>query len=359
LEEHHISADVAWATWHYWEATRDQAFLMEVGAEIILETARFWASRDRRGPDGAHHIAHVIGPDEYHEDVNDNAFTNLLARWNLERGLETAELLRSIDATAWEALRRRLDLRGTELAHWRTMAQGLASGFDPQTLLFEQFAGYFKLEDLIAADLAPRPFAGDLVLGRERLQRSQVIKQADVVMLMHMLPNAFPAEIVLANYRYYEPRTSHGSSLSPAIHSTVAARAGLVDQALAYFHMAAAIDLDDRMGNAAMGIHMAAAGGLWQAAVMGFGGVRPEPDCLRIRPRLPASWSRLTFPVKWRGTLVRLAVRQSEVEIDLESAATVALGDGAPRPLPAGHYRAVIRGGGWSNPEEVEIQRHA
>jgi kojibiose phosphorylase len=359
LEEHHISADVAWATWHYWEATRDEDFLWELGAEIILETARFWASRARPGEDGAHHIMHVIGPDEYHEDVHDNAFTNELARWNLERGLEVAELLGGVNATAWRALASRLDLRPDELAHWRTVAQTLDSRFDPQTLLFEQFAGYFKLEDLIAADLAPRPFAGDLVLGRERLHRSQVIKQADVLMLMHMLPNAFPDEVVRANYRYYEPRTSHGSSLSPAIHSAVAGRLGLVNEALAYFRMAASIDLDDRMGNAAMGIHMAAAGGLWQAAVMGFGGVRPEADRLRIQPRLPASWSRLAFPIRWRGTLVRLAVRQSELEIELESAATVALGDRAPRQLPAGRYRATIRGEDWSEPEEVEIQRHA
>jgi kojibiose phosphorylase len=302
---------------------------------------------------------HVIGPDEYHEDVHDNAFTNELARWNLERGLEVAELLGGVNATAWRALASRLDLRPDELAHWRTVAQTLDSRFDPQTLLFEQFAGYFKLEDLIAADLAPRPFAGDLVLGRERLHRSQVIKQADVLMLMHMLPNAFPDEVVRANYRYYEPRTSHGSSLSPAIHSAVAGRLGLVNEALAYFRMAASIDLDDRMGNAAMGIHMAAAGGLWQAAVMGFGGVRPEADRLRIQPRLPASWSRLAFPIRWRGTLVRLAVRQSELEIELESAATVALGDRAPRQLPAGRYRATIRGEDWSEPEEVEIQRHA
>ena len=359
LQEHHISADVAWATWRYWETTRDENFLWKVGAEIILETARFWASRARRGRDGAHHIPHVIGPDEYHEDVHDNAFTNELARWNLERGLEIAKLLGGIDAAAWKALARRLDLRRGELAHWRAVAQSLDRRFDPHTLLVEQFADYFKLEDLIAADLAPRPFAGDLVLGRDRLRRSQVIKQADVLMLMHLLPDAFPAEIVLANYRYYEPRTSHGSSLSPAIHATVAARLGLVDEALAYFRMAASIDLDDRMGNAAMGIHMAAAGGLWQAAVMGFGGVLPEADYLRINPRLPASWSRLAFPGRWRGTVVRVAARQSELEIDLESAATVALGGGAPRPLPAGRYRAAFRDGDWSDPEEVEIPRHA
>lgn len=354
LQEHHISADVAWAVWRYWEATRDEGFLLEVGAEIILETARFWSSRARRGRDGCHHIDPVIGPDEYHEGVRDNAFTNLLAKWNLERGLEVAELFSRVHPAAWEELIRRLELHQDELKRWRLVAETLVNRFDPDRLLYEQFDGFFDLEDLIAAELAPRPFAGDLVLGRERLHDSQVIKQADVVMLMHMLPEAFPEKVVLANYRYYEPRTSHGSSLSPAIHAAVAARVGLLQEALDYFRMAAAIDLGDRMGNAAQGIHMAAAGGLWQAAVLGFGGVRVEADCLRIDPRLPSTWSRLAFPIRWRGNTLRVVADKSELEIDLELPADIALGDEPPRRLSSGRYRARLQGSRWTEPEEVE-----
>jgi trehalose/maltose hydrolase-like predicted phosphorylase len=358
LEEHHISADVAWAAWRYWLATGDHDFLLHTGAEVILETARFWATRARRGRDGRYHIAPVIGPDEYHESVRNNCFTNLMARWNLERGLEVAELLGRWDGGAGRALETRLDLRPNELNRWRAVADGLLTRFDPETLLYEQFDGYFRREDIIAADVAPRPFAADVVLGRERISRSQVIKQADVVMVMHVLAEQFPREVVLANYRYYEPRTSHGSSLSPSVHAVVAARAGLREEALAYFHMSASIDLDDRMGNAAQGIHMAAAAGLWQAAVFGFGGIRPEGDCIRIDPQLPDSWSRLAFPFTWRGMVLRVAASRSHLEIDLDSATTVALGDGAPRPLAAGRYRADRDGHGWSAPEEVNGPRH-
>jgi trehalose/maltose hydrolase-like predicted phosphorylase len=357
LEEHHISADVAWAAWRYWESTHDQDFLHDVGAEIIVETARFWASRARRGRDGCHHIAPVIGPDEYHEGVRDNAYTNRLAKWNLERGLEVAEHLSSRDPAGWRALAQRLRLRQSEFARWRNVAQTLVDPFNPSSLLLEQFEGYFGLEDIIAAELAPRPFAADVVLGPERLRRSQVIKQADVVMLMHLLPEAFSREMALANFRYYEPRTSHGSSLSPAVHAAVAARLGLTGEALAYFRMAASVDLDDRMGNAAQGIHMAAAGGLWQAAVFGFGGVRPEADCLRIDARLPDAWSRLAFPFAWRGQVIRVDAGPSEMEIELESPAAIALGQGKGRRLGAGRYRSGLERGEWSQPKEVETSR--
>ncbi|MDQ6742646.1 MAG: glycoside hydrolase family 65 [Candidatus Dormibacteraeota bacterium] len=354
LEEHHISADVAWAAWRYWEATRDEDFLVDTAAEIILETARFWASRARRGRDGRHHIAPVIGPDEYHESVRNNAFTNLLARWNLERGLDVAELLAALGGSAWATLADRIDVRPGELQRWRAVAEGLVHRFDPDTLLYEQFDGYFRLENIVAAGVAPRPFAADVVLGRERVHRSQVIKQADVVMLMHVLGDAFPRDVVLANYRYYEPRTSHGSSLSPAVHAVVAARAGLSEEALSYFRMSASIDLDDGMGNAAQGIHMAAAAGLWQAAVFGFGGVRPEGECLRIDPHLPDSWSRLAFPFTWRGGALCVKAAHSQLEIELDADTVVALGDGSPRRLAAGNYRSGRDGQGWSAPVEVK-----
>ena len=353
-EEHHISADVAWATWRYWETTRDEEFLLRVGAEILLETARFWSSRARREADGCFHIAPVIGPDEYHEGVRDNAYTNELARWNLERGLETAELLSRADSSGWKSLARRLKLEQAELVRWQLVADQLTRRCDADTKVYEQFEDYFELEDLNAAELAPRPFAGELVLGRERLQKTQLVKQADVLMLLHMLPSAYPRDVVAANYRYYEPRTSHGSSLSPGVHAVVAARLGLAEEALGYFRMAAAIDLDDRMRNAAFGIHMAAAASLWQTAVLGFGGVTAEADCLRVDPKLPTSWTRLAFPFWWRDNVIRVDADRSEVRIDLRSAADVALGAGSPRRLPRGRYRAKFGNGNWSQPEEVE-----
>lgn len=352
-QEHHISADVAWAVWRYWQATRDEGFMADMGAEMILETARLWASRARRGRDGSFHVADVIGPDEYHEGVLDNAFTNAMARWNLERGLEVAELLGRAGLPARREVRRRVGLRSVELRRWERIAAGLVDGFDPGTTLYEQFAGFFDLEDVVGADVAPRPFAGDAILGRDRVRRSQVVKQADVLMLAHMLPELMAPEVVRANYRYYEPRTTHGSSLSPAIHASVAARIGEPEDAAAYFRMAAAIDLDDRMGNAALGIHMATMGGLWQAAVVGFGGLTASDDGVRFDPRLPAGWDRLAFPLRWRGTTIRVEARPGAITLDLDGPARAAVGSRTFRGLSAGRYAAAARGGRWSGLEEV------
>lgn len=353
LQEHHISADVAWAAWWYWKVTGDLDFLTRMGAELLLETARFWASRARRGADGRYHIGRVIGPDEYHEGVRDNAFTNVMAQWNIQRAFEVVDLLTGTDPAGWRELRRRLGVGAAELRRWRAVARGLADGLDGETLLYEQFSGYFRLEDLRAVDLAPRPFSADLVLGRRRLMRSQVLKQADVLMLPHMLPEEISVEVAEANYAFYEPRCSHGSSLSPAIHATVAARLGRTDQALAYFRMAATVDLDDRMGNAADGLHLATMGGLWQAAVMGFGGLRPDGESLRVDPRLPPTWRRLAFPVRWRRTRLYVDASPDRLVLSPDGPLSIAVGAGSPRRLGPGVYVARRRGRRWSRLEEV------
>lgn len=300
-QEQHISADIAYAVWNYWTATRDEGFLLDAGAEIILETARFWASRVEPGEDGLHHICGVIGPDEYHETVDDNAYTNAMARWNLTTGREVAALLAERWPDRWRALSASIGLDADEPATWSAIADSLYTGFDAATGLIEQFRGYFDLEDLDLATVEPRSAPIDVVLGRERVRRSQLIKQADVVMLLHLFPDAWPPEVYAANFRYYEPRCAHGSSLSPAIHALVAARLGDMELASRYFRQAAAIDLADNMGNAAGGVHAAALGGLWQAIVFGFGGLAFTGDGPRTRPNLPPGWSALSMEITWRG----------------------------------------------------------
>lgn len=340
LQEHHIAADVAWAVWQYWQVAGDDDFMAAMGAEMVLETARFWASRTTVDAAGAHHICEVIGPDEYHEGVDDNAFTNVLARWNLR----TADAL----CDRFPAVADRLGVTAAERARWEEVAAGLVVGFDPETRLYEQFAGFFERENIRAVDLAPRPFTGEMVVGVDRLRTTQVVKQADVLMLGVMLPDEVDSGTQEANYRYYEPRTSHGSSLSPAMHALVAARVGDLDDALSYFHLAGGVDLDNRMGNAADGVHIATMGGLWQAAVFGFGGIRAAGNAVRIDPRLPSAWAGLSFPIRWRGARIDVSVQGDVMELDLQAPAVVAVGHGAPMPLDAGRFVARRECDGWS-----------
>ncbi len=310
-QEQHISADVAYAVWHYWRATGDDAFLREAGAEIIIETARFWASRAEQEADGRVHIRGVEGPDEYHEGVDDNAYTNVMARWNLQRAIEIIGLFRERWPTDWTALSARLSMADTVLTDWSVIAAGLVTNYAPETDVLEQFDGFFNLDPIDLRQYAGRTVPMDVVLGRERTQRSQVIKQADVVALLALLPELFDDRGRRANFAYYEQRCDHGSSLSRAMHAQVAARLGETDLALRYCREAASIDLADTPGHSAGGVHIATMGGLWQAMIFGFAGLSLEEDAIALAPCLPDSWRGIGFDLQWRGRRIAIRIEQS------------------------------------------------
>ena len=330
-KSHHISADIAYAAWNYWQATADFRFLIDAGAEMLIETARFWASRAYLERDGRYHITGVIGPDEYHEGVTDNAYTNVMARWNIERALEVARLMQRRSPQSWSELRKRLDLRPEELDDWHRVSGGLVTGFVDESALFEQFAGYFRLQNVDLRQFEPRTVPIDVLMGQDRTAKSQVIKQADVLMFMHLLWESFAADVREANFRYYEPKCAHGSSLSPAIHAAFAARLGDIDMADRYFRQAVGIDLDDTQGRVAGGIHIGALGALWQAVVFGFAGVSMAPTGVRVSPHLPKAWRSIRFPVLWRGRLLRFDFRSDPatcaVYVEQGRPVTVSIGE--------------------------------
>ena len=334
--EHHISADVAYAVWQYWRATGDDDFFLRAGAQIVLETARFWASRAVVEADGRRHIRHVIGPDEYHEDVDDNAFTNLMARWNIARALETIEMLRARWPDRATALENQLAVDADELADWDDAVARIWTGFDPATGLYEQFTGFHALEPIDIRAYVDHPMPIDVVLGRERTQHSQIVKQADVVALIALLPAEFPDATAETNFRYYEPRCAHGSSLSASMHALVAARLGDFDMALRYLRETASLDLDPDP-NSAGGIRIAGLGGLWQAIVLGFGGIDLAGETLRIDPKLPPRWRVLSFRICWRGRNVGVRITGQSVEATLISGAEMGIEiAGASRLLEPG-----------------------
>jgi trehalose/maltose hydrolase-like predicted phosphorylase len=277
--------------------------------------------------DGHGHIRGVIGPDEYHEHIDDNAFTNVMARWNILRALDVASLLRERWPARWTTLAGRLALDDDELAEWARAAATMATGFDAATGLFEQFAGFHQLENIDLSKYAGRSVPMDVVLGRDRIGRSQVIKQADVVALLGLLPEEFPNDTGARNFRHYEPRCGHGSSLSRAMHGFVAARLGFSDKALAYFRQTAAIDLGDAQVAIDGGIHIAALGGIWLTAVFGFAGLALTPAGPALDPRLPKHWTSLAFRFQWRGRSLKIRIDQTEqcIEAILETGGPMTL----------------------------------
>jgi trehalose/maltose hydrolase-like predicted phosphorylase len=315
-QEHHLNADIGVAIWQYWQATGDQAYLLAEGAELLVELARFWAGRAERGTDGRWHVRGVIGPDEYHEDVDDNAYTNQLAAWLLDRAVALAAWLGERHPDRWRSLQAALDLDDGEPAAWRAVAAGLVDGLDPATGLIEQHLGFHRLEAVDLAALEPRTTTMEVLLGWGRLGRLKLIKQADVVLLLALLGERYPRAIQQANFGYYEPLTVHDSSLSPAVHALVAARLGDLDTAQRYLTQATMLDLDFDQGvTAAGGVHIATLGGTWQALVFGFGGMTVAGGEPRFTPQVPASWGSLRFRVRWRGVLLEVTATGSTTTI--------------------------------------------
>ena len=305
-QEEHITADVAWAMARYQAWSGDEQTLVAC-RELLCETARYWASRVRVDSGGAAHIDGVIGPDEYHENVDDNAFTNVMTRWNL---LQAAARGRS---------------GAEEAGRWRRCAAALVDGYDPTRRRHEQFAGYFDLEPLTVADL---PHGADPVevLGREHVQRTQLVKQADVLMLHLLVPELVPPDSLGPDLDWYEPRTTHASSLSEPVHAAVLARAGRLDEALTYLRRSATVDLDDRDGNTRDGLHIAAMGGVWHALVHGFAGLELHGQNLKLHPHLPPGWDALEFQVLLHDVAFRFRVLPDRVTVRSQKARGVRVG---------------------------------
>ncbi|MTV25379.1 glycoside hydrolase family 65 protein [Nitriliruptoraceae bacterium ZYF776] len=312
--QEHITADVAWSAVHLWEWTGDAALLRDVVRPLLFETARYWRSRVDRDEDGSVHLRGVMGPDEYHAPVDDDAFTNGMVRWNLRRA---ASLVRAHDPPG---------LRG-EAAAWRRLAARLEDGYDAWSGRHRRFAGIDELEPLQARDVARPPVAVDLVLGRERTAASQLAKQPAVLMLHHLLPEAVPAGSLERDLAHELPLLVHGSSLSPGIAATQLARAGRHREAVELLRLAARLDLDDATGTTAAGVHLAAAGSVWQALVFGFLGAHPGPDrWLRVDPRLPPGWRRLTVPLVFRGVELTVTAEPRRVTVEANGPVWLQLG---------------------------------
>lgn len=326
--EIHISADVAYAILQYWRVTGDDAFMRDYGAEMVLDTARFWDERaELEESEGTRRyvLRDVIGPDEYHDHVDNNAFTNRMAQWHLQTALQVLGWLRTQHPDRYQALRAQLDLSDARLAHWQDVIAHMVIPRDPATGLLEQFEGFFALEPVDPAVIAAADRSMQVVLGIEGANRSQVIKQPDVLMLLCLLRDEVDRRAWQVNWDTYVPLTDHhyGSSLGPSFHAWAACELGRPDEGYDYFMLAARADLHDVRGNADDGIHAASAGGLWQAIVFGFAGLRLGERGPTIAPRLPAHWQRLSFRIRYRGESYCIDIRQGgETRISKEETHT-------------------------------------
>ncbi len=317
--QYHINAAVAYAIHKYVEATEDWDFLAEMGAEILFETARCWASRgvflEARG--GKYCINEVCGPDEYKPGVNNNCYTNYMAQFNLGYALKARDILAEKYPERYAELKDRLQLQDEEFALWQKCADNMYLPFHEELGIHPQDDS-FRYKDPIDIDSIPEEEI-PLVANWHPLViwRYQVIKQADVILLMFLLGDQFTLEEKKANFDYYEPKTTHDSSLSPAIYSIIAAEIGYREFAYNYFLQTVRLDLDDYNRNAWQGLHTACMAGSWMGIVNGFAGMRTFGGQLSFRPFLPDKWQRYSFKVKFRGARLQITVLPGQVEYQL------------------------------------------
>lgn len=327
LIEQHITADVVFGIWLYYTVTRDQQYMDDCGYEVILDTARYWASRVEWDEQRARYvITNVIGPDEYKERVNNNAYTNYMAANNMKLALRVMDELEQMDSDAAARLAKQFDF-----AALRAKLHGVLDKlYLPQPNedgIVPQFDGYFDLKHI---DLTPYKNASQVGTiyndyNQEQICSFQVHKQADTVVLLLLMDDLFPAELKKKNYYFYEARTLHDSSLSKSTHCVLAADLGEDKTAYKFYEGCGNIDLGPNMGTSDAGVHTASLGGIWQCVVYGFGGVRVVGSDLRIAPRLPACWHSLSFPLVWQGQPLKVVINENGMTVENQGCKAVAL----------------------------------
>lgn len=311
--QYHINADIIYALKRYVEVTGDVDFLWSYGAEMVFETARFWVDLGSYIPARGNKFCFncVTGPDEYKALVDNNAYTNYMAKMNLEYAVAVAEKMKRERPADYARVAGKINLKEGEIEEWDRAAAHVYLPYSRKLKIIPQDDSFLYKKRMPADQIPREQFPLLLHWHYLNIYRYQICKQPDVLLLLFLLREKFTLEDVKRNYDYYEPITTHDSSLSPPIFSILAWEIGYEEKAYNYFLHAARMDLDDYHGNTKDGIHAASMGGAWSAAVYGFGGMRLYSDGLHFYPIIPNQWKRLAFAIKYRGRKIKITIERN------------------------------------------------
>lgn len=312
----HVGTAVAYGLRHYVNITGDKDFLYEKGAEMLIQISRFYATRGQWGQQsGKYGYFGVMGPDEFQLMVNNNCYLNLMAKKLFEYTLEVLEAMRGEAAAAYGELATRIGLTDEEQKDWQNKAQHMKIPKDERTGIFEEHDGFFDLPHLDIHAIPVTEFPLYSHWSYDRLYRYDMIKQPDVLMFMFLYSSEYSLEEKRANYDYYEPRCIHESSLSPSIHSILAAEIGRSEEAYRFFEFATRLDLDNYNRNTREGLHTTSIAAAWMNIVYGFGGMRSDGERLVLNPSIPERWRSYRFMVTYQGTKLLVEVDQNEASV--------------------------------------------
>ena len=310
------STGVAYGIWDYVKLTQDREFLYSRGLEMLVQISRMLATRGAWSADGSHYSYYcVMGPDEFEMMVNHNYYTNFMGKFTLEYTLQELGVMEKEDPAAYEALAGRLKLTADERAEWENIARHILLLYHEDTKLFEQHENFFDLPHVDVDSIPDSDFPLYEHWTYDRIYRNDIIKQPDVLMAMLLFNSRYTKEQLRANYEFYEPRCIHESSLSPSVHSILAAQLGKYQEALDFFGFATRMDLDNYNRNSGDGLHTTSIAAAWMNIVYGFGGMRSDGDVLSFDPWIPAGWKGYLFHVNYRGAVITVEVDQEKAHI--------------------------------------------
>jgi hypothetical glycosyl hydrolase len=325
--EQHITSDIAFAVYQYYNVTGDQEFMDQYGYEMILDTARFWATRiEWHEETGQYHINTVVGPDEYKEHVDDNAFTNYMAFFNIKLAMNYYEELTKENPKLLEELDGKLGVHESYQL-WQSRAEKLyLPNPREEDFVIPQDKTYLQLKEIDLEKYKKQTKIRSIYrdYNADQINEIQVSKQADVLILLYLLQQTFEHKrfseaVKRANFHYYEPRTLHDSSLSLATHAILANDIGEYDLSYSLFQKLSEIDLGPMMNTSDDGVHAASIGGIWKSVVFGFAGIRLVDGKLNINPRLPKNWHRLKFTIHWQGQPITLSITDKVLSVKAEN----------------------------------------
>ncbi|PNW26981.1 glycoside hydrolase family 65 protein [Formosa algae] len=319
FEEIHRNGAIAFAIFNYYRYTNDYSYIPEKGLEVLIGIARFWQQRATYSTAKKQYvILGVTGPNEYENNVNNNFYTNYIAKWCIDYAIENIKKVASEYEADFDRIQNKVQLSPEELEQWKAVAGNMYLAFSEEENVYLQQDGFLDKELITVADLdkASRPI--NQKWSWDRILRSPYIKQADTLQGFYFFEDHFTTEELERHFDFYEPYTVHESSLSPCVHSIQAAKLNRMDQAYEFYLRTSRLDLDDYNKEVEEGLHITSMAGTWMSIVEGFGGMRIKDNTLSFEPKIPKQWEGYSFKVNFRNQVVKVKVTQKGAEFKLE-----------------------------------------
>ena len=319
FEEIHRNGAIAYAIYNYYRYTNDYSYIPEKGLEVLIGIARFWHQRATFSKDkNKYVILGVTGPNEYENNVNNNWYTNYLAKWCINFTIENISKIEVEYPSDFNRVMKKVKLTALELAEWKAVAYNMYFPYSEKHQVYLQQDGFLDKELITVADLDKSQRPINQKWSWDRILRSPYIKQADVLQGFYFFEDQFSKDQLKRHFDFYEPFTVHESSLSPCVHSIQAAKLGRMEQAYTFYLRTSRLDLDDYNHEVHEGLHITSMAGTWMSIVEGFGGMSIKNNMLSFTPKIPKQWDAYSFKVNFRNNILKVSVYQNETKFELE-----------------------------------------